>query len=122
MSNLEKYCDDLKASIDFINGADIDERTRKTIRRALMSELELRTDELEDEVRYERQGKPFSKNEIELLRFELTGKIARSWDEESAILNDLSLKLRRKQKSVKQRAIVEGFQRAVDYWINRNSI
>jgi len=119
MDNLEKYCEDLKAAVNFINGADVDEHMRKTIRRALMSELDSKTTELEEEMRFERQGKPFTKAELELLHKELTGKVASSWEDERNTLDALSVKLRRKHRAVKTKAISEGFQSAVDYWINR---
>jgi len=119
MENLEKYVEDLKESVNFINGAEIDEKIRKTIRRGLMAELASNTEMLEEEMRYERQGKPFSKAEIELLETELEGKTALSWDDERNTLDELSVKLRRKQKVVKTQAIKLGYQKAVDYWVNR---
>jgi hypothetical protein len=119
MENLEQYCEDLKAALNFIHGAEVDEHIRKTIRRALMSELDTKSDQLEQELRYERQGKPFTKSELDLLRAELEGKIADSYSHEKAILDALSVKLRRTQKAVKTKALAEGFQQAVDYWSNR---
>ena len=87
-----------------------------------MSELETKTDELEDEIRFERKGKPFSKQELSVLREELEGKIAKDWQEERAILDSLSIKLRRPNKAVKNKAISEGFVKAVDCWANRNDV
>ena len=122
MDNLERYCEELKAAVNFINGADVDEHMRKVIRRALISELDSKITELKEEMRYERQGKPFTKAELELLHAELAGKVARSWEDERSTLDALSVKLRRKQKAVKTKAISEGFQAAVDWWVNRHNV
>ncbi len=119
MENLEKYVEDLKEAVNFINGAELGEKMRKTIRRGLMAELSTNTNMLEEEMRYERQGKPFNKAETELLETELKGKVAFSWEDERNLLDELSVKLRRKQKVVKNQAIKLGFKKAVDYWFNR---
>ena len=118
MENLDKYVEDLKEAVNFINGAEIDEKMRKVIRRGLMSELSSNTEILEEEMRYERQGKPFNKAEVEILESELKGKVALSWDDESNTLDLLSVRLRRKQKAVKAQAIKLGYIEAVDYWMN----
>jgi hypothetical protein len=122
MKNLENYCEELKLAVDFINGADIAEGMRKVIRRALMSELDQKSGELEQEIRYERQGRPFTDAELLILRDYLKDKIARTCEEEHNILNILSIKLRRKNDSVKRKAISEGFQSAVDHWMNRHTL
>lgn len=121
MKNIEKYVDNLKLSIDWVDGFDSfpSEEVRSTIKRALMVELESKTDEMEEQIRYERAGKPFNDDEVKILIDFLKGKRPTTWQEEDAILDELSIKLRRKKKPVKNKAMNLGLKRAVDYWDNR---
>jgi len=121
VKNIEKYVESLKESIDWVDGySDFpSEELRSTIKRSLMVELEAKTDEMEEQIRYERAGKPFNDDEVKILTDFLKGKRPTTWQEKDAILDELSIKLRRKKKPVKNKAMNLGLIRAVDYWDNR---
>lgn len=118
--NLEKYLSELKAANNWIEGADIDERTRRTIKRACKAEIERVADEIEEQTMLERQGMPWAKSDIAMLEDHLRGRIADDWTTERETVDTISLRLRRSRKSVKKKAIELGYTRAVDYWYNRS--
>lgn len=119
--SLKAYIEDIKQLLEWSENAEVEsEAFRKTLKKCLMSELEKNTSDLEERVRYERAGKPFNKTEIQDLKdFLESVKPPQSWREEESILNDIAIKLRRKNKPVKDKAIALGLASKVDYWANR---
>ena len=121
--SLKAYIEDIKKLLEWAENAEVEsEAFRGTLKKCLMSELEKNTSDLDERVRYERAGKPFNKTEIKVLTdFLESVNPPQSWREEAAILDEVSVKLRRKNKTVKDKAMTLGFALKVCYWANIHS-
>ncbi len=114
--NDRKYVERLEKAINWIGGDEIkDEEIRATVRRALSVELNKYRDIIEEEERYGRQKKPWTKEDIEILKDTLTGLVAESWEQAQVNIEMASRRLSRLEKSVKGKAIELGYGKAVDY-------
>ncbi len=115
--NDRKYLERLEKAINWISGDEIkDEEIRATVRRALSVELNKYRDIIEEEERYGRQKKPWTKEDIKILKDTLTGLVAESWKHADVNIEMASRRLSRPEKSVKGKAIELGYGKAVDYW------
>ena len=120
MDATELWIQDLQAAISLIDAMDVDERQRRTLRRACAEAIVEAEDRLEFDYEHRNSGHKWTKQDLELLENELQeAKPCKSWAEEEITLGMLVQKLGRNKKSVKRKAIELGHGRKVDYWIHR---
>ncbi len=109
---------DLLARLDSL---ELTERDRTTIRRACSAALVQSEDDLVSQYGTRNAGKPFSKADLEDFKRELEAvPPPTNWGEERAVLEMLSQRLGRSEKSIKKKAIELGYGVRVDYWINQD--
>lgn len=116
----EKWIDQLRAALDYLNSDDIAEEHRKTLKRATETVLLDATEELEKHQSTANDGKPWKDAEIEVLRgvLEKAG-MAKSWQEERDNVDTAAARLKRSAKAVKRKAVELGLGANVDYWLAR---
>lgn len=121
-SPTEKWIKDLQAVLYSLEGMQIDERTRATIRRALAAEIVRAEDALIAEYSNRNLSEKWKQSDIDILEAALNGAPAvKTWGEELLILGMLVERLGRGEKVVKKKAIELGHGSKVDYWSNREN-
>jgi hypothetical protein len=116
----EKWIADLQDAMVVLDGLDIDERKRTTLRRACAEALVEAEERQEFDYEHRNSGNLWRLHDIELLEGTLrNAALCRSFSEEQLILGTLVQRLGRPTKTVKKKAIELGHGRKVDYWANR---
>lgn len=116
----EKWIDQLRAALDYLNSDSIADEHRKALKRATETALLDATEELEKHQSTANDGKPWKDAEIEVLRgvLEKAG-IAKNWQEERDNVDTAAARLKRSAKAVKRKAVELGLGANVDYWLAR---
>lgn len=114
----EKWIEQLRAALDYLNSDDISEAHRNPLKRATEAAILESTEEFEKHQNTANDGKRWSDAEIEVLRnvLENAGN-PKSYNEEFHNLEVASLRLKRSPKIVKRKAVEIGLGKAVDYWL-----
>jgi hypothetical protein len=119
----EKWIDQLRATLDYLNSGDIAEEHRKTLMRATEAALLDATEELERHQSTENDGKQWKDAEIEALRGCLMeGGMAKNYQTADDNLATASARLKRSEKAVKRKAIELGLGAHVNYWLARGRL
>ena len=98
----------------------VDERTRRTLRRACSEALVEAEDRLTEEYEHRNSSAKWNAEDIAVMNDVLScAAPCKSWAEESIILTQLGQRLGRPQKMIKKKAIELGHGNKVDYWVNQ---
>lgn len=118
----EQWIQELKDAGDYLNSHDIEHAHRRTLARAVDDALADAIRSLERMETTARDGKPWSDEEVQIMVDFLKSKgDCHSFEDERAVLDTLSRRVRRSPLNIKRKASQLDLHRYVDYWFNHHN-
>jgi hypothetical protein len=120
-SATEKWIAQIRDLMLALDGLEISERHRRTLRRVCASALVEAEDRHQFDDEHRNSGKPFTKEEmVDFVNTLNEASPAMTYGEEQIVLIMLAQRFGRDAKVVKKKAIELGHGNKVDYWLNKD--
>ncbi len=114
----EEWIANLRLALDYLNADGVEERHRRTLKRAVEAALLLAIEEQVKHLSNLNEGKKWRGDELTALETELGKRgYAASYQEQQDVLDTMAARLQRAPASIKRKAVELGLGDRVDHWL-----